>query len=183
MTTIVAVQSNDGVIFGADSQVTAPNGRKYSSDRMVKISERNKYIIAGSGEVAPCDIAQHIWNPPTPTAADKRDLYHFMVAKVVPSLKQCFKDNDYKPTSDDDETAFLFLIAVCGEVFEIADDFSVIINDEGFYGVGSGSGYALGSLWSGKPIEDALTIAARLDAYTSAPFIYKQQRKPKKRNA
>jgi ATP-dependent protease HslVU (ClpYQ) peptidase subunit len=177
MTTIIAVQSDDGVLFGADSQVTASNGRKYSATRMVKISERNGYIIAGSGECAPCDIAQHLWNPPTPTAKDKKDLYHFMIAKVVPSLKQCFKDNDYKPNSDDDDNAFSFLIALCGELFEIADDFSVSLDDSGFYGVGSGSGYAVGALNAGATVEQSLIIAARNDAYTSAPFIFIEQSK------
>jgi len=177
MTTIVAVQSNDGVIFGADSQVTASNGRKYSATRMVKITQRNDYIIAGSGECAPCDIAQHIWIPPKPTVKDKRDLYHFMIATVVPSLKQCFKDNDYKVNPDDDETAFSFLIAVCGEVFEIADDFSISLDDSGFYGVGSGSGYAIGALHAGASVEQALSIAAKNDAFTSAPFIYFEQTK------
>lgn len=177
MTTIVAVQSNDGVLFGADSQVTASNGRKYSATRMVKITERNDYIIAGSGECAPCDIAQHIWIPPKPTVKDKRDLYHFMIATVVPSLKQCFKDNDYKVNPDDDETAFSFLVAMCGEVFEIADDFSISLDDSGFYGVGSGSGYAIGALHAGATVEQALSIAAKNDAFTSAPFIYFNQEK------
>jgi ATP-dependent protease HslVU (ClpYQ) peptidase subunit len=176
MTTIVSVQTDDGVLFGADSQVTAPNGRKYSARQMVKISERNEYIIAGSGECAPCDIAQHIWNPPKPNAKDKRDLYHFMIASVVPSLKQCFKDNDYK-VSDDDENSFSFLIAICGELFEIADDFSVSRDDSGFYGVGSGSSYAIGALHAGATVEQALMIAAKNDAFTSAPFIYIEQEK------
>jgi len=177
MTTIVAVQSNDGVLFGADSQVTASNGRKYSATRMIKITQRNDYIIAGSGECAPCDIAQHIWIPPKPNAKDKRDLYHFMIATVVPSLKQCFKDNDYKVNADDDETAFSFLVAICGEVFEIADDFSISLDDSGFYGVGSGSGYAIGALHAGATVEQALSIAAKNDAFTSAPFIYFEQTK------
>jgi len=177
MTTIVAVQSNDGVLFGADSQVTASNGRKYSATRMVKITQRNDYIIAGSGECAPCDLAQHLWIPPKPNAKDKRDLYHFMIATVVPSLKQCFKDNDYKVNADDDETAFSFLVAICGEVFEIADDFSISLDDLGFYGVGSGSGYAIGALHAGATVEQALSIAAKNDAFTSAPFIYFEQEK------
>jgi len=177
MTTIVSVQTTDGVLFGADSQVTASNGRKYSATRMVKITQRNDYIIAGSGECAPCDLAQHLWIPPKPTVKDKRDLYHFMIATVVPSLKQCFKDNDYKVNPDDDETAFSFLIAVCGEVFEIADDFSISLDDSGFYGVGSGSGYAIGALHAGATVEQALSIAAKNDAFTSAPFIYIEQEK------
>jgi ATP-dependent protease HslVU (ClpYQ) peptidase subunit len=175
VTTIIAVQSHDGVLFGADSQVTASNGRKYSAKSMVKISERNGYIIAGAGECSPCDIAQHIWLPPIPTAKDKRDLYHFMITKVVPSLKQCLKDNDYKPSTDDAENGFSFLIAIGGQLFEIADDFSISRDDSGFYGVGSGSSYAIGALYAGASLEQALTIASCNDAYTSAPFIYIEQ--------
>lgn len=181
MTTIIAIQEDDGVRFGADSQVTSPSGRIYSHDKMVKITQNNQYIIAGSGECAPCDIAQHIWEPPIPTAHDKKDFYHFIIAKVVPSLKQCFKDNDYKLDGESDgETRFAFLIAVGGYVFELADDFSVALDKSGFYGVGSGSAYALGALHAGATPALALKIAAENDAYTSAPFIWKSQKKATK---
>jgi len=175
MTTIVAVQSEDGVIFGADSLVTAT--RKFKHPRMVKISQRGQFIIAGAGESAACDIAQHIWTPPVPTATDKRDFYHFVIAKVVPSLKACFKEHDYKWEEKGDETKFSFLIAVGGEVFDIADDFAVSLTDTGFYGVGSGSSLAIGALEAGASIEDALTIASRHDPYTAAPFLYMEQKK------
>ena len=179
MTTIVAIQYPDRVVFGADNQVTAPNGRKYNHEKMVKISERGKFLIAGSGEVIACDLAQHLWNPPTPNATEKKDIYHFVISKVIPSLKQCFKDNDYKLDADssDGENRFSFLISVAGEVFEIADDFSVSMTDHGFYGVGSGSSYAIGALHAGAEIEFALEIASRNDVYTSGPFIYYTQEK------
>ena len=177
MTTIIAVQGKDGVRFGADAQVTAGNGRVARHTQMVKISERGAYVIAGSGECAPCDIAQHIWEPPVPKATDYNDLYHFMIAKVIPSLKACFKEQEYKWNEpDDDETKFAFLIAVGGQVFEVADDMSVMLDGNGFYGVGSGSSYAIGALCAGATIEEALKIAARNDAYTSAPFLYYEQK-------
>ena len=180
MTTIICIQKDDGVQFGADSQTTAPNGRVYSHDKMVKISQRGNYIIAGSGECAPCDIAQHIWEPPLMSVKDAKDIYHFMIAKVIPSLKSCFKDNDYKLEDDGDEIRFCFLIAIAGNVFEIADDFSVALNRSGFYGVGSGSSYALGALHAGATPALAMKIAAENDAYTSAPFIWKSQKKSDK---
>ena len=176
MTTIVAVQKKDGVAFGADSLVTAT--RKYNHPRMVKISQRGQYIIAGSGLASFCDVAQHIWVPPKPTAEDKKDLYHFVIAKVIPSLKTCFKDNDIKlDTEKDDEPRFAFLIAVGGEVFDIADDFAVSLSSSGFYGVGSGSSLAIGALEAGASVEYALEIAARHDPYTAAPFLLLEQKK------
>ena len=183
MTTILAVQHPDKVSLGADSQVTAGNGRTANHPQMVKISQKGDYIIAGAGECAPCDIAQHIWIPPTPTVKDWNNLYHFMIAKVVPSLKACFKENEYKWDADDDEAKFSFLIALGGEIFEIADDFSVCLDSKGFYGVGSGSSYGIGALSAGASLAKALKISSDNDAYTSAPFIYFHQQKRKVANS
>lgn len=177
MTTIVALQHDWGVEFGSDSLVTA--NRKYSDVRMTKINKRGQFIIAGSGLSSYCDVAQHIWNPPAPSAADKKDLYHFMIAKVIPSLKQEFKDNDLEIKSDkDDEPRFAFLIAICGEVFDVADDFAISLTDSGLYGVGSGSSFALGALAAGASVEKALEIAADFDPYSAHPFAFIEQEKP-----
>jgi len=177
MTTIVAVQHEDKVVIGADSRVTSGNGRKASHSAMVKITARSPYIIAGAGECAPCDIAQHIWQPPVPKTSDYKDLYHFMISKVIPSLKLCFKENEYKWDTEDEETKFAFLVAIGGQVFEISDDMSVCLDGRGFYGIGSGSDYALGALASGADIKQALRIASDYDAYTAAPFNYMTQHK------
>jgi hypothetical protein len=144
---------------------------------MTKVSVRGEYIIAGSGECAPCDIAQHIWVPPTPTAKESKDLYHFMISKVVPSLKLCFKENEYKWDVEDDETKFAFLIIIGGQIFELADDFSVTLDGKGYYGVGSGSDFAIGALNAGATLKEALKIASDNDAFTSPPFIFHTQHK------
>jgi len=96
-------------------------------------------------------------------------------------LKQCFKDNEYKwnEADDDGETKFAFLIAIGGTVFELADDMSIALDSKGFYGVGSGSSYAIGALAQGATVEEALKIASKYDAYTSAPFMYLEQSKKK----
>ncbi|NDB61907.1 hypothetical protein EB001_26220 [bacterium] len=152
MTTIIAVQYPDKAIIGADSQTTGATGRVASHHQMVKITQRGDFIIAGSGECAPCDIAQHIWVPPVPSAKDWNNLYHFMIAKVV----------------------------LGGEIFEIADDFSVTLDGKGYYGVGSGSDFAIGALSAGATVKEALKIASDNDAFTSPPFIYHTQQKRNK---
>ena len=174
MTTIVAKQYADKVVIGADSLVTA--NRKYSHPKMAKITERGQYLIAGAGLSAACDIAQHIFVPPKVTAEDKKDLYHFMIARFIPALKQCFKDNDFKlEDNDDNETRFGFLVAVNGELFDISDDFAVCLDTSGIYGIGSGASLGIGALKSGKSIRRALEIAAESDPYTAAPFLIMEQ--------
>lgn len=174
MTTIVGVQYKDKSVLIADSRVTDDLGRIYTHPHMRKITERNGFLIAGAGEVAPCDIANHLWAPPKPTSKDKEDLYHFMITKAMPSLRKCLVDNGYNFDEPHDRSKdglrFQLLISVGGEIFDISDDLSVCMSDDGIYGIGSGSSYALGALHAGaKPLK-AMQIAAKLTAFTSAPF-------------
>jgi hypothetical protein len=53
------------------------------------------------------------------------------------------------------------------------------LDSKGFYGVGSGSSYAIGALAQGATVEEALKIASKYDAYTSAPFMFVEQLKKK----
>ena len=172
MTTIIARQYDDRVEFVADSQTTLSSGRIMRHPRMSKISERNGFVIAGAGDIAPCDIAQHIWSPPKPTTVDKKDLYHFVVAKVVPSLKKVLKDNDYKlDSSSDDDSGFELLVAICGEVFQVNDDGSVLIDESGIYTLGSGSSATLGALKHGASLDEAMAHALDGDAYSSSTHL------------
>ena len=180
MTTIVAVCKNGNVTMGADSQVT-DGSRPNRHPRMEKITKNNGYLIAGSGDSQPCDILQHIFVPPVPSVQERKDLYKFMIVKFIPAMRECLEDNGWKPSTDDKESGFNMLFAFDGEVFDIGDDLSVLLNDDGIYGVGSGSPYAIGALYAGATIEKALDYASSNDIYTSGPYqIVKQQKQNKK---
>ena len=174
MTTILALQLSDGCVLAADSQITY--SRVYIQEDSGKITRRGEYIIAGAGDVSAGDIAQHIWQPPKPTVVDKKDLRHFIITKVIPSLRNCLADNGYRKADKDDD-GWSLIIALCGTLFEIADDYSVLTDSSTYYGIGSGSPYGLGALHHGASLEQALTIADRLDPSTSAPFVYFKQSK------
>ena len=178
MTTIVGVCKNGNVILGADSQVT-DGDRRNNSLSMEKITKNNGYLIAGSGDATPCDILQHIFIPPVPTIVERKNLYKFMITKFVPAMREALDEAGYKSDPKED-SGFSMLIAFDGELFDIGDDFSVLLNDDGIYGVGNGSKYAIGALYAGATIEKALEIAAHNDIYTSGPFqVVKQSKKTK----
>ena len=179
MTTIVAICKNGNVTMGADSQVT--NGsRPNKHPFMEKITKNNGYLIAGSGDSQPCDILQNIFIPPVPTIQERKNLYKFMIVKFIPAMRECLEDNGWKPEREDKESGFDMLIAFDGEVFDIGDDFSVLLNDDGIYGVGSGSPFAIGALYAGATVEKALDYASNNDIYTSGPYqIVKQQKQNK----
>lgn len=182
MTTIVGVVKNGHVILGADSQVTSQT-RPNMHPKMQKITNNNGYLIAGSGDSTPCDILQHIFIPPVPTITERKDLYKFMITKFVPAMRETLDENGYKLDGSDKDAGFDMLFAFDGEIFEIDSDFSVLLNGEGIYGIGSGSPFAIGALSMGGTVEQSLDIAVKNDIYTSGPFqIVKQSKAIKKPN-
>lgn len=179
MTTIVGVCKNGNVTMGADSQVTIDSTR-VNSLIMEKITKNNGYLIAGSGDAGPCDILQHIFIPPIPTANERKNLYKFMITKFVPAMRECLEENDYKTDPSDKDSGFSMLIAFDGEIFDISDDYSVLVSEDGIYGVGNGSKWAMGALHAGASVQEALEVAAKKDIYTSGPFQIVRQQKSKK---
>jgi ATP-dependent protease HslVU (ClpYQ) peptidase subunit len=177
VTTIVGICKNGQVIMGADSLVTA-GVKKHIHPGMPKIINNNGYLIGGAGDVAACDILMYMWIPPMPNATQRKNLYKFMITDIVPSMRETLEENGYKVDKEDKEAGFEMLIAVDGELFNISDDFSVLIDETGIYGVGSGSPWAVAALDAGVTVEKALEIAAKRSPYTAGPFqIVKQQKK------
>jgi ATP-dependent protease HslVU (ClpYQ) peptidase subunit len=177
MTTILGLQAQDHCLLIADSRITDDGGRTYTHPTVTKITKRGKYLIAGAGTTQPCDIIQHAWKPPTPTPASYKDLYHFMIADVVPSMKIALAVNGYQPDKDSTEPDFIFLIALGGTIFELDDSLSVLMRDDGIYGIGSGSPYAIGALQAGANWRKAMQIAAKNNVFTAPPFVTHKQTK------
>jgi ATP-dependent protease HslVU (ClpYQ) peptidase subunit len=171
MTTVIAIQHGLGVDMIADSQINA-NGKPYFHPDMVKIVERNKYLIGIAGRVIALQSIQNNWNPPALTASFKDSLFNFVVTKIVPSLKMFIDDAKIFSDKEKEEgELFSILIAIKGEVFEIDEDYSVSRRADGVYAIGSGSDFALGALMAGADMKTAMEIAASLDVNTHEPFI------------
>lgn len=181
MTTIIGVEYHDKAVIVADSRITDDGGRIYSHPAMKKIAQCGPILIAGAGEVSPCDIAQNIWVPPIFTAKDKKNPYQYMIVKAMPSLRKCLVENGYNfdeaHDKNKDGLRFQFLMAVGGELFDIDQDLAVMKSEEGIYAIGSGGAYALGALYAGADAITAMEIAARISAYTAAPFNIQEQSK------
>lgn len=181
MTTVIGVQVGGGCWLASDSRTTGESGRPYHHDWVSKITQRGEYLIAGSGDADACDIIQHVWQPPeAPKKSSKNkenNLFGFMVASVVPSIRQCLEDNEYEPDKNDKDAGYLFLIAIRGVIYEVDNSNTVSMRDDGIYGIGSGSKYAIGALCAGASWEWALEIAAKNDIYTAGPFKYYEQNK------
>jgi ATP-dependent protease HslVU (ClpYQ) peptidase subunit len=175
MTTIIGLEYKDRCFLVADSQTTDESGRIYTHPEVEKISSNGSFLIAGSGETLPCDIAQHIWESPIPTKQDKEDLYRFMIKKAMPSLRKCMTENGYNFDEDTKETRFQFIIAVGGEIFDVDQELSISKSADGVYAAGSGAPYALGAIHAGADAYEAMEIASKLTAFTAGPYMSKEQ--------
>lgn len=83
-------------------------------------------------------------------------------------------DEDEKPNipgKDDDKDSDYILVEPDGTAYWLTSPYlrKVKITNE-FYAVGSGSRAALGALYAGATVEEALSIAAKLDNYTGPVF-------------
>ena len=175
MTTIIGLEYNDRCFIVADSQTTDESGRIYTHPEVEKITANGFFLIAGSGETLPCDIAQHIWEAPIPTKQDKENLYRFMIVKAMPSLRKCMTENGYNFDEDNKETRFQFIIAIGGEIFDVDQELSISKSADGVYAAGSGAPYALGAIHAGADAYEAMEIASKLTAFTAGPYISKEQ--------
>lgn len=177
MTTVIAIQHDHGVDMIADSQINS-DGKPYFHPDMVKIVERNKYLIGVAGQVVALQVIHNLWNPPSLPANYKGSLYNFIITKVVPSLKAALDDAKiFTEKEKEDGDLFSILLAIKGECFEIDDAYTVARRADGIYAIGSGSDYALGALMAGADVDSAMNIAATLDVNTHAPFITLSQSK------
>lgn len=172
MTTIIGIEYQDRSVIMTDNRVTNDGGKVWHHPDMVKLTKRGAFIIAGAGEIVPCDVIQHIWEPPRVMAKDKEDLWHFMIVKVIPSMRKCLIENGYNFNEPDaGDNRFGFIVSVAGHLFELDDDLGVTRQLTGLYGIGSGGDIALGALSAGASPEQAMDIAAQLTAFTAGPYL------------
>jgi ATP-dependent protease HslVU (ClpYQ) peptidase subunit len=177
MTTVIAIQHQDGALMIADSQINS-SGKPYFHEDMVKIIERNKFLIGVAGRVVALQAIHNSWNPPALSANYKGSIYNFVITKIVPSLKMFIDESKmFTDKEKEDGDLFSILIAIKGDVFEIDEDYSVARRSDGIYAIGSGADFALGALMAGSQPIDAMQIAASFDLNTHAPFIALRQDK------
>jgi len=178
VTTLVAVQTDEGVCLAADSQITEDNLRTVSTSTP-KIIHVGKYLLGITGDSRPGDILAYNWTPPKYTGADP---VLWMGKRVLPSIIAAFKENGYDPyeAGKEKDSGFDYIISFAGNAFHVACDLSFIQSDYGIYGIGSGGQFALGYLYSHlgsiKPstverhARRAVEIASVLDVNTCPPI-------------
>lgn len=194
MTTIVGIQGDGFCVAIADSRISDTDNdgaiaqiaslRESNS----KIGINGRYILGAAGDLRAINILHHAFNPPVcpPTLKGKK-LDHFVTVKFIPALRECFEANGYAMPDNDEkrhiaEHSSTIFMAVNGVIYIIDGDYSWISDSSGIFAIGTGAQYALGALYTQMPkgritinmakkiALKAVSIAAKFDPYTGAPY-------------
>lgn len=136
MTCIVGIIQDNTVYVGGDR--SASDGDSIISIKNPKVEERNGWVYGYAGTIG---IGQLFSFIPLPAEVDNE--YHYIRLTIVEELKKAM-DSFTNPPTEHDTT---WLIGKNGRLFELSSsDWGVVEVEE--TSIGSGSQYALGSLYT-----------------------------------
>lgn len=193
MTTIIGVQGDGFAVVCADSRIADIDGSSAQigtlREGMSKVASNGKYLLGAAGDVRAINILHHAFQPPAlPANLKNKKLDQFITTKFVPSLRECFETQGYAIPESNEEKSHIaehsshVLVVVNGTIYVIDGDYAWASDISGIYAIGSGASYALGAmqvLVRNKKLSvqqakshaiKALSIAAKYDPYTGAPY-------------
>ncbi len=172
MSTVMAIVDNGKIWMGADSFATTKDGERRRM-KCIKIFTNGPYLIGYIGSVRTGQVLRpEYFKPPN-------KIYEFPDKLITHFEKKgCLAvDSDNQCSLHESN---LLIATPKGKLYEILVDFQM--NEiEDFTAIGSGSSFALGSLYTtrkwGSPkkrIMTALKVAAIYDMQTGPPFIVEE---------
>lgn len=181
MSVVVAMKSKNGVILGADSQITMGGVSKTSMCKSnYKVWHPNEYvnIVIGSvGAVRELNIIKSTKDLIEEVRYIKKDIdFEYIVNNLVSKMRKTVID---KKAVEDDKKPFRFnnnyIIAIDDKLYQIQNDCSVIEIDS-YTAIGSGSNEALACLHNNsgdaqESVVNAVKSAIKNDIYVGGPVI------------
>lgn len=175
MTCIVAIKEGKKVYIGGDSSAVKGD-RKYRC-KTPKVFQRGNFLIGGAGSLK---VLQTMGYTATiPPIHENQDSLEYLINGFLPEVRNAIDEvGRLERTDNKESTLSEFLIGFRRRLFEISGDLSIIEVEDDYAAIGSGSSYALGSLYSTKDsdlspeerIQKALEVAYKHDPYVEPPF-------------
>lgn len=164
MTTIIAIETPDGVKLGYDSKASG-NYDGFHVDHQ-KFFRNGKILYGVAGKLGFANALKHASIPALEGGMDP-DVWVTNV--LTPSLRELVEATEPKRTEDGVNASIL--VVVKGRVYEFTGDLSWTRRVDGMYAIGSGREFATGALAAGASIRKALKIAATYDLHTGYELV------------
>lgn len=172
MTCVVAITHQGMVYMGGDSAAADENNQFVSVRKEPKVFIKDDYIIGYAGSFRFGKVVQHLFTPPKP---EFKNIDKFLNTTFVDSLREVCELSKIDPTSEDDSSELL--IGVGGRLFEFCNDWHIGEDSHEYNAIGSGSSFAMGSLYSTGRIKSphgrirtALQAAEQFSQTVKGPF-------------
>ena len=167
MTTIIAVETPNGVIFGSDTQATYGSSKNNLDHAKFFTNGEVTFGVAGSLELV--QTLKYIELPDIP-----QDIDFWVNTTLVTGVVNMFIGLAQKYDVTPNEVGAV-IVSIRGRVYEISNFGEVIRTTRKYYSIGSGSTWAESVLSTVKnptvkDVKRALEHAALNDIYTSGPF-------------
>lgn len=179
-TCIVGIVDKRGVILGADTLVS-DQWSKFSmkQSKLVRLSDDIVIGCCGSvrlRDILACDVS------PAPPGKSDNNAHRYIVSVVMPEIRDKLKAAGCLASDNGvDQVDAMMLLAYRGSLFMVDSDLQVSQPASGYWAVGSGSEYALGSLYATRGIREAkkritlaLQAASEFSPSVAPPFVYER---------
>lgn len=179
-TCIVGIASKGSVMLGADTLVS-DQWSKFSmkQSKLVRLTDDVLLGCCGSvrlRDILACDVS------PSPAGKSEHDPHRYIVSVVVPEIRDKLKAGGCLGSDNGiEQIDAMMLLAYRGCLFMVDSDLQVSQPAAGYWAVGSGSEYALGSLFSTRGVREpkkritlALQAASEFSPSVAPPFVYER---------
>lgn len=180
MTCIVALETDKGVLMGADSCVSTANEAYVVHRSQSKIFKLCGYLFGFAGVTSVGTLIRHglaVEPPPRNVNGVERH----MMATLIPAIKLLVKDNLPEVAKGKTEDSYWSaFIATRGAIYELAMGEFLLRHARGYAAIGNGGEIALGALHATKQLNivprerarAALKAAVEHVEYVRPPFTF-----------
>ena len=142
MTCIVGLETNKGVMIGADS--ASVGGLDIEATRLKKVFRRGEFIIGYTTSFRMGQLLQYKLSVEKQKKKQK-DL-EYLATTFIDAVRECLKVGGFRKVENEQEEGGNFLVGYKDKLYTVWGDFQVNSSTNGFNVVGCGYAYALGNL-------------------------------------
>ena len=144
MTCIVGLEADGKVYIGGDSASTS--GWNLDISRLRKVFRSGDFLMGCTGTWRISQLLQYSLDVRL-KEGDEDDM-RYMVTGLVEAMRECLKNGGFAKVENEKEEGGTVLVGFNGKVYIVESNFQVCSSNNGFWAIGCGASYALGSLWA-----------------------------------
>ena len=149
MTIIVGLRdSRSRVWIGGDS--CGDNGYSVAALDTPKVFERGPFLVGYTTSFRFGNLLSSSLIQSAPKQPPDQGALDYMVTSFVDHLREGLKRAGYAKREHDVETGGAMLVGYQGVLYEVAEDYAVVIPRSGYTAIGSGYQFAMGSLYTSE---------------------------------